>query len=37
MEDKKFNQVAKIYEKYRPSYHEEYIKYLINRCNLNKN
>lgn len=37
MEDKKFNQVAKIYEKYRPSYPEEYIKYLINRCNLNKN
>lgn len=37
MEDGKFNQVAKIYEKYRPSYPEEYIKYLIDRCNLNEN
>lgn len=37
MKDEKFNQVAEIYEKYRPSYPEEYIKYIINKCNLNEN
>lgn len=37
MEDKRFNQVAKIYDKYRPSYPEEYIIYIISKCNLNEN
>lgn len=32
-----FDDVATIYEKYRPSYPEEYINYLISKCNLNKN
>ena len=37
MENNIFDDVATIYEKYRPSYPEEYINYLISKCNLNKN
>ena len=37
MENKKFNKVAEIYEKYRPKYPNEYIKYLIKQCKLNQN
>ena len=37
MENNIFDDVATIYEKYRPSYPEEYISYLISKCNLNKN
>lgn len=37
MENNIFDDVATIYEKYRPSYPEEYLNYLISKCNLNKN
>ena len=37
MENKKFDKVAEIYEKYRPAYPNEYIQYIINRCKLNEN
>lgn len=37
MENNIFDDVASIYEKYRPSYPEEYLNYLISKCNLNKN
>lgn len=36
MNEDKFNNLADIYEKYRPSYPEEYIKYIIKKCNLNE-
>ncbi len=32
-----FDDVATIYSKYRPSYPEKYINYLISKCNLNEN
>lgn len=35
MNEDKFNNIAEIYEKYRPSYPEEYINYIIEKCNLN--
>lgn len=36
MNEDKFNNLADIYEKYRPSYPEEYVKYIIRECNLNE-
>ena len=36
MNEDKFNKLADIYEKYRPSYPEEYVKYIIRECNLNE-
>ena len=36
MENNIFDDVANIYEKYRPSYPEEYIDYLISKCNLDE-
>ena len=35
MNEDKFNQLADIYEKYRPSYPQEYIKDIITKCHLN--
>lgn len=35
MNEDKFNHLAHIYEKYRPSYPEEYIKDVITKCQLN--
>lgn len=35
MSDDKFNGVVEMYEKYRPSYPEKYIDYIIEKCNLN--
>ena len=35
MSEDKFDNLANIYEKYRPSYPEEYIKDIIAKCNLN--
>ncbi len=34
MNEDKFNHLADIYEKYRPSYPEDYIKDVINKCHL---
>ena len=34
MNEDKFNHLADIYEKYRPSYPEEYIKDIIIKCHL---
>ena len=31
----KFNNIAEIYDKYRPEYPEKYLDYLIRKCNLN--
>ena len=33
----KFNDIAEIYEKYRPSYPEEYVNYIIKKSHLNSN
>lgn len=37
MKNNIFDNVATIYAKYRPSYPDKYINYLIDKCNLNQN